>query len=257
MKPTEYQRRYLNVATGACAALTVITIVIYLGIQYNACSYKNNVVAEYVSNVTCTCATSVGTFNQYSLAMVTNSSFGRQMDSFIVTNPTASRFTFHGYTIDAFGLNVYLQSYFKAEFTTNLVHSKALNVFELYNPQNFSEASMLQYSDFGIAYSCIIFGVTNGTLYSSDACVAKIAELTGATFNPVVELGYDYNPVYQNFCQVQSCVIQTCSGSDAWAILLQASGLIGALMLVNRLVRFGLIRVLPLKGNGDGAGEMV
>lgn len=236
MKANERQRYYLKLLTGLLVVVIIVAAIAYLVPQLEACQHYTTIVPNYVPDVPCTCTTAVGSFPQYGVAMIRNTSFSSQ---FTNVNAIATQFTWQGLTLELFGLNAYMATYFKAEFSTVLVHNKTLNVFEIYNPRNLPESAFLPYSDQPYLYGCVIYGVTNGTQLDSANCLTRLTELRpGVVFDPIIDLGYQNNGQYQQLCELQSCLIQACTPLSALGILLQAAGIISSIMLLNRFIRY-------------------
>lgn len=240
MKPTDRQRWYLNILTVILAVVIVVAAVIYLGFQLSACQQYTTITSSYTADAPCTCTTAVGSFQEYAQVMVRNTSFASQCES---VNVASGIVVWQGLSLAPFGLYEYLDGYFKAEFSTVLVHNRTINVFELYNPDNLPTADFTRYSDLPYLYSCIIYGVPNGTQYTPHDCIQRLSELrpNAPIFDPMLALGYQDNAVYRDLCELQSCAIQQCTSLAVLAILLQACSLIGAILLMYRFARYVII----------------
>jgi hypothetical protein len=227
----------------------LVFLVIYLPISFTNCTNNIVFVDYYVPDVPCTCANNVGSFAGIGKAMMANSSFYQQDISpltwgqglnYLVAfnNPNIIGTVYYP------GAYTYFYSYFPVEFAFSVVHSKTINIFEIYDPLNLGPPILqpIYYNYDNIdngAPGCFQIG-TNYPNPSANWCLQLMQNLTNPNFTPYVELGYDQNLAYREFCNLQNCQIPQCSSAASVQILLTAVGVLGALFSVSRLVRYVL-----------------
>ncbi len=234
-------------------AACFIFLVIYLPITLTNC--QNNIVQVdyYVPDAPCTCANNVGAFAGIGKAMMINSSFyqqdigplfwGQGLNYLVSFNTDNRTGTWIG-TVFYPGPYAYFYTYFPVEFASSVVHSKSINIFEIYDPDGIGmeviEPIIYNYDNIDNgAPGCYQVG-RNYPNPDPNWCLQLMKNLTGTDFNPYVELGYDQNLAYRQFCNLEYCKIPQCTSEAIVQILLTAVGVLGALFSVSRLIRYVL-----------------
>jgi len=191
-------------------------------------------------NASCYCKGNVGSSEGVGQAIIKDTDWYRQFDggndnlftSGYVTK-TVGNFSL---TIYARPIQVFWQYYYPMEWSNILIHNFSMNMFELYDPNNYILSPLREaLLTCAVTYSSPHYAYEG--FNTSDQCVARIQQLLGITINPVINLGYNINPTYQTACNIDYCQLSYCPQSNLITIGFFCATVIGTCYTVIRTLK--------------------
>lgn len=231
------------VITAIASVISVVFLVVYIPLALQNCASNLVEVDYYVENADCTCTFSVGNMASLGYAMVANYTGLPLTGRFQGTNSQLPVFAFGGNnstdatSFEGTGLS-YFSNYFGIEFSNAVVHTKQISWFTVYN--NLDLSVPLNLNPFNAA--CIVESEPMVWVigYDTTQCLDYLA-----TFQPdveplteTIELGYDKNMAYREYCKLAGCAIPMCTGLATLNVLLFAASIISFIFTLSRLVLF-------------------
>jgi len=208
--------------------------------SFRACGQNLVNVDYYTADAdNCVCKFNVGSSSTIGNLIVQNTTWYQQFNTyqpnfFYVRLPCFETLTCQ---IGAPNLYLFLTEIYGIQFTT-VVTNITLHQFELYTGV-FDEQSIIPLlpttknciiSSYNATYQYIFDG------YSSAECLDYVQKNIDPNYNDVIEIDYESNAAYQQYCDLDYCQINKCSSVAALAVVIQISSIISFCFLILQAV---------------------
>jgi hypothetical protein len=212
----------------------VVAISFSLGygiVSFVDCSQNLVSVGYYVSDAaSCQCKNNPSGSATIGNLILANTTWASQFDSiqssgYIVKFPCLNNLTCQ---IVSPYVPFFMDQLYGIQFT-NTVTNQTLNQFEFYSGVfDLVTATPLLYTQ----KSCIITTTYNSTYqtifegYNSVDCLNHVHNNIDANYNDQIDINYENNPAYRQYCDLQSCLIRQCTSISAIEIVIFITGII-------------------------------